>query len=307
MTRVLVVWEDRYFETLSPFIKEQVAVRAPAGVVVYPKLLFHTAYGAGGFKHYVSVTWPLARAKGTPSDPGVIDHLVCVVDGDKLHEQVSAIPQAPAQVDAVEAWLAKAESDWQEHLRSFSEKAPASTVHGLILCWNKESLVLAAYDRDAAKRPLGIDVQASGAQRFLAACKPPPASVRDELFSSTFRKPLNCLAELGKASASTTDLGKNAPAFDDTLKVLTRDDRAVVARRVPDLGRLADLIWRLASPGAASASASEPTSASAGAGARAPKAKAPRRASGAGSAEKVPPGRAPKPSASKPSTAKKRR
>jgi hypothetical protein len=265
MTRLLIAWEDEYFKKLDPFVKKRVAARAPAGVVVYPVLLSHTTYGAGGFKRYVSSTWDMARSVGQPSNPGLIDHLICVVDGDKLHEQVDTIPRAPVQANAVGSWLAGAESAWQNHLRGLVGKAPKLSVHGVILCWCKESLVLAGYDRGAAKRHLGIDVQASGEQAFLRACKPPPASVPDALFSATFRKPQRCLDEMAKARSSgrTSAFGKNALEFDDMLTELAREDSAIVAGRVPDLDRLADLIWRLAGDaGAATAGTTAAASAS---------------------------------------------
>jgi hypothetical protein len=297
MTRLLIAWEDEYFKKLGPFVSRRMSALRPAGVVTFPKLLFHTAYGAGGFKHYVSSTWDRARSVGLPSDPGLIDHLICVVDGDKLHEQVGTIPRAPLQAETVDAWLAGAEPAWQDHLRGLVGKAPKNSVHGVILCWCKESLVLAGYDQEAAKRRLDIDVQAEDMQAFLRACKPPPSSVPDELFSATFHKPQRCLDEMAKARSSgrTSAFGKNAPEFDDMLDDLAREDSAVVARRVPDLDRLASLIWRLASPtgaAVADAPATASTSPSGGSGAAKarPSAKA-RSPAKAGPAAKKQPGK----------------
>jgi hypothetical protein len=54
MTRVLIAWEDQYFQTLGPFVKKRVTARAPAGAMTFPELLFHTAHSNGGFKRYAA-------------------------------------------------------------------------------------------------------------------------------------------------------------------------------------------------------------------------------------------------------------
>jgi hypothetical protein len=248
MTRILVVWEDQYFETLGPFVKKRVTARAPVGSTSFPELLFHTAHSNGGFKRYASSTWDNVRPRGLPRNPGPIDHLVCVVDGDKLHNLTAGIAQAPP--GDIEAWLVAAEQAWQGDLRGLCQSSPAGTVHGRVLRWSKESLVLAGYDRTAVKERLGIDVQAEKVRAHLAACKPPPTSVSDALFTSTYRKPLQCLTDLDRIQRKlgASSLAKNAPELDDALRDLARDDLSIVAQRVPDIDRFADLIWQLASP-----------------------------------------------------------
>jgi hypothetical protein len=250
MTRILLVWEDRYYDTLGPFVKRRLAGRAPAGHRGFPQVLFHTAHGAGGFKRYVASTWDNARAKGLPLDKGTIDHLVCVVDGDKLHEQLATVAPPPARAAGVPAWLATAEQAWQQHLRGLCDNAPRTTVHGRILRWSKESVVLAGYDREAVKQHLGIDIQTAALEKHLARCVPAPASIKNDEFSNTFPKPLRCLKELDEAQRAprASGLVKNAPELDDALRALVRDDHAVIAERVPDIDRLADLIWQLAMP-----------------------------------------------------------
>lgn len=252
MTRVLVVWEDHHYETLGPFVKKRVSARAPAATPRFPEILFHTSHGNGSFKRYVASTWENVRSKGLPGNPGLIDHLICVVDGDKLHERLmGTVPHPPAHDSALPAWLAAAERAWQDHLRALCDKAPPGTVHGRVLRWAKESLVLAGYDREAAKLHLGIDLQSPTVREHLARCSPDPQAVAPPLFSSTFRKPLRCLTGLDGAQRAPRppSLSKNAPELDDALRALAREDSALVTARVPDIDRIADLVWQLAAPG----------------------------------------------------------
>lgn len=261
MTRVLVVWEDRYYDTLGPFVKRRVAVRAPPGHAAFPQVLFHTAHGAGGFKRYVASTWDNARAKGLPLDKGPIDHLVCVVDGDKLHDHIELTSRPPTVAASVPAWLEAAEQTWHEHLRGLCDNAPKGTVHGRILRWSKESVILAGYDRDSIKQSLGIDIQAVAVKEHLARCVPTPPAIENMDFSNTFRRPLQCLKELDKAqrTPNASVLVKNAPELDDALRGLVRNDCATIAERVPDIDRLADLVWQLAMPAPLPAAPAEVT------------------------------------------------
>jgi hypothetical protein len=251
MTRVLVVWEDHHYETLGPFVKKRVSARAPAATARFPEILFHTSHGNGSFKRYVASTWENVRSKGLPGNPGLIDHLICVVDGDKLHERLDIVPHPPAEEAALPSWLAAAERAWQNHLRALCDKAPPGTVHGRVLRWAKESLVLAGYDREAVKLHLGIDLQSPAIREHLARCSPDPSTVDPSLFSSTFRKPLRCLTELDGAQRAPRppSLSKNAPELDDALRALAREDSTLVAERAPDIDRIADLVWQLAAPG----------------------------------------------------------
>jgi hypothetical protein len=257
--RILVVWEDRYHETLGPFVKRRLMARAPSAPSLVPQVLFHTSYGVGSFKRYVGSTWDRARASGLPLDKGRIEHMICVADGDKLHEQIQ-IPAAPPAAADVHAWLSTAEQAWQQHLRALCEGAPPSTVHGRILRWSKESLLLAGYDREPVRRTLGIDVQHEGVRSFLNRCIPLPSALPAAGFTDTFRKPLRCLQEMDEAQRGrrASDLSKNVPEIDDALRALAREDHVTVAERVPDIDRIVDLIWQL-QQGTEPASAAAPS------------------------------------------------
>jgi hypothetical protein len=97
------------------------------------------------------------------------------------------------------------------------------------------------------KQHLGIDHRSTPVEEHLARCSPAPSTVEKTSFSSTFRKPLRCLADLDAAQRAPRPpaLSKNAPELDDVLRALARDDCALVAERVPDIDRIADLIWQL--------------------------------------------------------------
>ena len=66
MMRVLVVWEDLYFEPLALFLKRRLSHLIPTPNPPFPTLLFHTTKGQGAFSRYVQSTWPNARGKGLP-------------------------------------------------------------------------------------------------------------------------------------------------------------------------------------------------------------------------------------------------
>jgi len=188
MTRVLVVWEDRHYEALSTFARRR--LRANASRAEFPVLLFHTSNGNGAFGRYAESTWPRARASGLPGDPKPIDHVVFVADGDRLSELplgTAPPPQDPAQIDE---WHGVAEATWTEYLRARSpDSVPRETVHGVVLRWSKESLLLAGFDRPPTAEHLKIDVSRAGVSAFLRSCSPDPSTVEMARFSNAFRRP----------------------------------------------------------------------------------------------------------------------
>ncbi len=247
MTRVLVVWEDEYFDPLHEITKRLVRALMPQEGAVPPSLLRHTTRGNAAFHRYASVTWPLVRARGLPGDPGPIDHLVCVVDADHLHDLLpNKIEPPPSQAVTAAAWHFAAQHTWQEHLRAQCDPSgpPPSTVHGLALRWAKESLLLAGYDRPPMKAHLDVDIQREDIAKALAQCAPPPREVQDQHFTNTYRHPSRCLSLLRKKSG-LGPLHKSAPEIDDALSALAKDSLDTLRARVPDMDRLASLIWQL--------------------------------------------------------------
>jgi len=247
MTRVLVVWEDTYWEPLKGLVKSLVRAQAPASSAELPTVLCHTARSNSAFDRYVHTTWPNVRSRGLPADPLPIDHLVCVVDADCLHELLPAlVPRPPEEAGAIAAWHSAAERKWQEHLRAQCDPSgpPAATVHGVTLRWAKESLLLAGYDQTAMEAHLEIGAEHPDIAAVLARCAPRPEDVADERFTDTYRRPSRCLKLLREAR-DLSELHKNAPEIDDALRALTRESLLKLRDRVPDINRIATLIWAL--------------------------------------------------------------
>ncbi|HLM72690.1 MAG TPA: hypothetical protein VK459_08360 [Polyangiaceae bacterium] len=175
MTRVLVVWEDTYWEPLQGLMKKLVRARDPAHDAEIPAVLCHTARSNSAFDRYAHTTWPNIRSKGLPTDPGAIDHVVCVVDADRLHNLLPArVPNPPGDVEAIAGWHAAAEREWQEHLRAQCDPSgpPVTTVHGVVLRWAKESLLLAGYDQPAMEGHIEVDAGRPEVATVLARCAP---------------------------------------------------------------------------------------------------------------------------------------
>ncbi|HEX7841968.1 MAG TPA: hypothetical protein VF469_31070 [Kofleriaceae bacterium] len=247
MTRVLVVWEDTYFQPLDDILNRVVKKRAPRHDASRPTVLHHTARSNAAFERYVETTWPRVSARGLPMSPGAIDHVVCVVDADKLSDFLRQhVSPPPTAASDVVAWHATAEQLWNSHLRS---KCPpggptVASVHGVVLRWSKESVLLAGYDQAPFAQHLDCDHAAPEIEQYLKTCNPVPSEIGGEGFSNSFRRPLQCLRGLRKA-AKLAELPKNSPEFDDALRKLGRESLGTLCERTPDIPRVAELIWKL--------------------------------------------------------------
>lgn len=242
MTRVLVVWEDANYESLGEVARRAVRATALTTDAEAVRVVSHTAYSNGGFDRYASRTWPLVRPRGLPLDPGPIDHIICVVDADRLHD-LRGIAKAPADPAAVSAWHAAAERSWQAWLRSRCDASgpPAETVHGVVLRWSKESLVLAGYDQPAMTTHLAI---AAAPEQLRELCPIQPSTVDDRSFTDTYQRPQGCLKQLRQAH-QLAPLRKSDPTIESALRELARKSMPILRARVPDLARLATLICNL--------------------------------------------------------------
>jgi hypothetical protein len=244
--RILIVWEDDNFESLGRIMVSRRGALRPMSQPDYPELLFHTARGNGNFVRYAGKTWRNIRAKGLPNNPGAIDHLICVVDADKLSQLLPSTGRLPAAPEDVSDWHKSAETVFVELIRQACRESsmPPDTVHGIALRWAKESVVLAAYDCYASKDKLGIDIERKEVAEFLAKCAPPPEQVKRSMFSNTYRHPVRCIDGLLKSQGLPV-LGKG-PEYDDVLLALKGEDLGKVCERVPDVDRLVNLVWGLA-------------------------------------------------------------
>lgn len=259
MTRVLVVWEDARCEALDALVKRAVHVRAAPDGAAAPTVVRHTVRGNGAFSRYVRETWPLARARGVPLDARPFDHMICVVDADRLHE-LKIVAPPPAAAAETDAWYAQADRAWREwlHAQCSPDGPPRTTVHGIVLRWAKESVLLAGFDQPAWPQHVEVDVAAPAVQAELRKqCKPHPGAVADAAFTNTFRRPLACL-QLVRQACKLSKLDKSDPAIDDALFALARESLPTLLARVPDLARLASLIWSLHSGSTTHASAPAP-------------------------------------------------
>jgi hypothetical protein len=243
MTRALVAWEDKYCVALHSATGRILRARAVDPAAAVPVILRDTTRGNGTFERYVRTTWPNVRPAGLPADKGAIDHLVCVVDGDRLHDLLRGkVPRPPQTIDDIAGWHEQAERTWQAHLRSCCDPSgPAqATVHGVVLRWARESIALAAYDAPSARSVLAI-VDDPRLSEILAKCTPDPRTVADARFTETFRKPLECL----RLVRGGLVLDKASPEIDDAISALSKNGLATLRARVPDLTRIADLVWSL--------------------------------------------------------------
>jgi hypothetical protein len=276
VTRVLVAWEDHYCDALESVLKRSIAAERRESDADAPVVLSLATRGNGRFEKLVSDTWPNASAKGTPSSPGRIDHLVCVIDADKLHEIVSRVRPPSALGDdlsAIVAWQRAAELAWNEHVRSWAaSSSDPRTVHGALLCWSKESLVLAGFDQPAMKSQMGLSIDDEAVQSFVASCEPSPTRVEAATFSQRFRKPMSCLERLFEAQMLSFP-AKGDATIDDALRALGRESLASLRDRVDSLRALTELLWRLHRPAPPSTPDAAPSVASKPRGkpARAPK------------------------------------
>ncbi len=246
MTRVLVVWEDTYFQPLDDILNRVVKKQAPSVEVSRPTVLHHTARSNTAFERYVETTWPKIRVRGLPINPGAVDHVVCVVDADKLSDLLRQMPPPPNAASGIVAWHATAEHLWNSHLRS---KCPpdgptAASVHGVVLRWSKESVLLAGYDQASFAQHLDCDIATLEIEQYLKSCHPAPSEIDGEGFANSFRRPLQCLRGLRKA-AKLAELPKNSPQFDDVLRKLGRECLGKLCERTPDIPRIAELVWKL--------------------------------------------------------------
>jgi hypothetical protein len=226
---------------------------APDAAIPAPAIEFHTSKGNSKFEHYVSSTWTTARRFGVPGAAGPIDHLVCVVDADKLRDNVlPTLPAIPRNASDVPRWHAEAQGQWQSMVRSWVDSSvPADSVHGFVLRWSRESALLAGFDRPPFRDVLGLDIERPELKQFLQKeCVPSPTSIPNgAAFSDAFGTPYTCLKRMFDKQGLHLP-SKNDTSLEDVLRALAKDHADVVCSRVPDFDALARLVWALPSPDA---------------------------------------------------------
>lgn len=173
--------------------------------------------------------------------------MICVVDADKLSDFLrQRVPPPPNAASDIVAWHGTAERMWNSHLRS---KCPpdgpiATSVHGVVLRWSKESVLLAGYDQPSFAQHLDCDMAAPEIEQYLKTCNPTPFEIDGDGFANSFRRPMQCLRALRKA-ARLPELSKNSLQVDDALRTLGRESLGTLCKRTPDISRAAELVWKL--------------------------------------------------------------
>lgn len=245
MKRVLVVWEDRYFDALHRVLTSALARRESVPGALRSQLAADSANTNSAFARYVGETWPRVSAVGTPRDPRPLDHVVFVIDGDAIHRLIPATAKRPTKASDVLRWHQEAEAAWSHYLHSKAGSRVASTtVHGLVLRWSRESVVLAGWDGPSVSDALSIDLENAEVKKALAACDPNPSRVDPAGFTDHFRAPFDCLNNLRRARGLGA-LDKNDPEVDDALRSMARSELSLIESRVPDLSRLAEQVQAL--------------------------------------------------------------
>jgi len=114
-----------------------------------------------------------------------------------------------------------------------------------VLRWAKESLLLAGYDQPAMEAHIDVSAEHPDVAAALARCTPrPPQGVDDARFTDTFRHPSTCL-KLLRTARGLGPLHRSSPDIDDALRALARESLPTIRARVPDIGRIAGLVWAL--------------------------------------------------------------
>lgn len=243
MKTVLVAWEDSNFTELARLLRR--AVVHVSGNALTPKEAHHhipslPMGGDGGFKPFVSKggDWSLVYAKGIDqygSNPA--DELVCVVDGDKLHNHsIDGIERANLDADLAE-WRKNTSKSWTLYLHSVA--VHHEHVHGHVLTWNKESLVLGAISSDMPSDISGLLPDRKPWNQIAEECGDQAPTASDD-YASRFRKPRECLeSKVGILDA------KQGATCDAILKAASKSSVVGVLQRCEDLRELAELVWQL--------------------------------------------------------------
>ncbi|MDI1449662.1 hypothetical protein [Polyangium sp. 6x1] len=240
MTRILVLWEDKFFQKLDTCLRRALRTTREAGTSGAEITAFGVN-GRGGFDPFIRADWPIAARRGFLRSSGPIDHLVCIADADKATTccTIEDPPKAPARTDN---WVIRASNAWTTKLRT-SATFP-DRIHGHFLRWNSESLLIAAHDVEPALQKLQCRNR-EGLAAFLRTCDPIPGSVPPEMFVEQFRKPQGCLEKMLEAGGSAQHRKGSVPR-DDALDEASRTALDRLLGRVPDLLSIAQLLQRLA-------------------------------------------------------------
>ena len=128
-------------------------------------------------------------------------------------------------------------------------------IHGVLVRWSYESLVLAGFDVEVVLTTLGglSSVDHATLDEHLAACRPDPRTIPPDEFMEAFRNPQGCLEGLAR-SAGWRRLKKGDPRKDQAVAQLSQSDLERLVGRVPDLIRVLKIVTEQATMQPAGAS-----------------------------------------------------
>ncbi len=243
MTRVLVLWEDKFYQKLDVCLRRTLRSLPNTGTNTLEITPFGVQ-GNGGFDPFLRNDWPIAARKGFLRSHGPIEQLICIADAD-CATSVCGIEQPPGFPNPTDAWVTRANDTWTAKLRSIAPLA-ADRVHGRFLRWSLESLLIALHDVDSALRKLACRNR-DALTKFLQSCNPPPAEVVSGQFVERFRAPQYCLDQMLKAAGATRS-GKGSVPREDALDEGSRVALDRLVTRVPDILSIAQFVQKLAQP-----------------------------------------------------------
>jgi hypothetical protein len=242
--RAVLVYEDHEPSALHAVVRKTLNARFDASgrSGPWPELTHLSSKGVGNMSHVVGRQWPIYRRTGFPRGGHKPDALICIADADRLHEHIPGVAAPPPVPADTEAWRAEAERSLTAFLRG-QAVVDAERIHGHLLRWNAESLLIAAYDHlDIASGLQPIDE--GKLEEFLEACREQPLESQDYAFMSRHRRPTRCFDDLCSA-VGLPRVPKTAKLRGDILRIAARRDLETLCARVPDLPRLADRILDL--------------------------------------------------------------
>ena len=243
--RILLCWEDRYFTGLRAVCRSAVRVlREELGIRGALPLLFDdTARGDGGWKKHLTRDWERIQRAGIPNrGAGPLDHILYVCDADSASRVLEEVDSPPRQ-GSTQDWHARATECFESNLKKLA--SDEDRVHGVLLRWHKETLLLAAHDQEEILRILNWEkVPGDGRTQLYANCEPRPDRVEDPDFIDTFRSTGECLGKFTQAFG-VAKLRKSDPRVDDVLAKFGQAEIRLLMKRVLDIRNLAEKIVTL--------------------------------------------------------------
>lgn len=241
MTRILILWEDKYCQKLDLCLR-RILHSLPNASGQPIEITRFGVQGNGGFEPFVRTTWHTAAGKGILKSNGPIDELICIADADRA-ASVCTIEPPPAFPLTTDTWIGRANQSWTAKLRACATFA-SDRVHGLFLRWSLESLLIALHDVEPVLKKFDCRDR-EGLTKYLASCDPHPNEIAAKDFVERFRAPAKCLDKMLDA-AGAPHTRKGSVPREDALEIGSREALDRLKARVPDLVLAAEFVQKIA-------------------------------------------------------------